>query len=67
MSKIVLMMFLCVSLQGCSNGAGSSKSEDPSTIGEKAKTAEAKKPDKNGLLAITQFMAVMTLLKTQVD
>ena len=67
MSKIVLMMFLCVSLQGCSNGAGSSKSEDPSTIGKTAKTAKEKKPDKNGLLAITQFMAVMAVLKTQVD
>ncbi|WP_293148625.1 hypothetical protein [Moritella sp.] len=42
MNKIVLMMILCVSLQGCSNGAGSSKSEDLSTVGETARTAKEK-------------------------
>ena len=64
MNKIVLMIVLCLSLQGCLTTPNDSKSDEPSIIGQKT---EEKKPDKNGLLAITQFMAVMTLLKTQVD
>ncbi|SQD80203.1 hypothetical protein [Moritella yayanosii] len=63
MSKIVLMMFLCVSLQGCITTPDSSKSDIPSIIGNKAKEKE----EKNGLLAITQFMAVMAVLKTQTE
>ena len=64
MNKIVLMIVLCVSLQGCSNGAGDSKSDVPSIIGNKAK---AKPPEKNGLLAMSEFMAMMALLKTQTE
>lgn len=64
MSKIVLAMFLCLSLQACSNGPGSNKDGALSKIGNKT---EEKKEEKNGLLAIGEFMAVMTLLKTQVE
>jgi hypothetical protein len=64
MSKIVLTMFLCLSLQACSNGSGSDKDGALSKIGKKAEKSE---PEKNGLLAIGEFMAVMTLLKTQVE
>ncbi|NQZ49820.1 MAG: hypothetical protein HRT95_06410 [Moritella sp.] len=64
MSKIVLMMFLCVSLQGCITTPDSSESDIPSIIGNKAKEKE---PEKNGLLAISEFMAVMALLKTQTE
>ena len=64
MNKIVLMICLCVSLQGCSILGGDSKPEIPSVLGGKPKE---EKKEKNGLLAITEFMAVMTLLKTQVD
>jgi hypothetical protein len=68
MNKIVLMLFLCMSLQGCSVlgsfFGGDSTPEIPPILGGKPKE---EKKDKNGLLAITEFMAVMTLLKTQVD
>ncbi|QFI36369.1 hypothetical protein FR932_00325 [Moritella marina ATCC 15381] len=64
MSKLVLTMFLCLSLQACSNGTGSDKDGALAKIGNKA---EEKKPEKNGLLAIGEFMAVMAVLKTQVE
>lgn len=60
-------MCLCLSLQACSSGSSGSdaaKSDESSTTGDK--TAE-KKQEKNGLLAIAEFMAVMTVLKTQVN
>lgn len=60
MNKIVLMMFLCVSLQGCITTPDDSKSDIPSIVGNKSK---AKEP--SGLGAISEFMAVMALLKTQ--
>ena len=64
MNKIVLMIFLCVSLQGCSVFGNNSKPEVPSILGGKPKE---EKKEKNGLLAITELMAVMTQLKNQVD
>jgi len=64
MNKIVLMIVLCVSLQGCTTTSDSSKSDVPSVIGQKAK---AKKPEKSGLGAMSEFMAVMALLKTQTE
>ena len=64
MSKIVLAICLCLSLQGCSNLFDGSKSDIPPILGGKT---EGKKQDKNGFLAITEFMAVMSVLKTQVD
>ncbi|KXO13796.1 hypothetical protein AKG98_2369 [Moritella sp. JT01] len=62
MNKIVLMILLCVSLQGCSSFGYTPEPEDKAEP-----AAKPKKQGKNGLLAITQFMTVMTLLKTQVD
>ncbi|QUM83672.1 hypothetical protein [Moritella sp. 28] len=62
MNKIVLMICLCVSLQGCSSFGGGSASEFPSVLGGKAEEKE-----KSPLLGITQFMSVMSLLKTQVE
>jgi len=67
MHKLVLIMCFCLSLQACSSapgGANAAKSDEPATIGNKA---PEKKPEKNGLLAITQFMAVMSVLKIQVN
>jgi len=62
MNKIVLMICLCVSLQGCSSFGGGSASEAPSILG-----GESKEKEKSPLLGITQFMSVMSLLKTQVE
>ena len=67
MNKIVLMICLCLSLQGCSGildgiGTDSLKNVAKSIDGEKPKEKE-----KNGLLAISEFMAVMALLKTQTE
>ncbi|QFI36370.1 hypothetical protein FR932_00330 [Moritella marina ATCC 15381] len=71
MNKIVLIICLSLSLQACSNlginlaiGIGDTSTTNKLTVPEN-KTKEDKK--KNGLLAITQFMAVMALLKTQVQ
>jgi hypothetical protein len=64
MNKIIPVIFICLSIQACSGVGDKLKSDDPSILG--APKAE-KKQEKNGLLAITEFMAVMTLLKTQVD
>ena len=67
MNKIVLMMILCVSLQGCSNGAGSSKTDSLKSVAKSIDGEEPKEKEKNGLLAISEFMAVMALLKTQTE
>ena len=70
MNKIVLIICLSLPLQACSNlginlaiGIGDTLTTNKPTVQEN-KTKEEKK---NGLLAITQFMAVMALLKTQVQ
>ena len=60
MTKIVLMMFLCVSLQACTNLGAGSKTGAPSILNK----PEAKK-EPSGLAAISEFMAVMALIKTQ--
>ncbi|MDX2318988.1 MAG: hypothetical protein QNK26_00120 [Moritella sp.] len=64
MSKVVLAICLCLSLQGCSGGFNGVKDDSSSTIGKKA---DEKEQEKNGLLAIGEFMAVMAVLKTQVN
>jgi len=64
MKNLKLIIVFCLLIQGCSNTGGGLKPDAATTTG---KNAQQKEPEKNGLLAITQFMAVMSVLKTQVD
>ena len=63
MSKIVLMIFLCVSLQACSALGDGSKADVPSILDNKPEV----KKEPSGLAAISEFMAVMAAIKTQTE
>ena len=70
MNRIIPILCLCLSLQACSNlgmnlafGIGDALTTNKPAV----KDSKPKEEEKNGLLAITQFMAVMALLKTQVQ
>ncbi len=63
MSKVVLMIFLCVSLQACNTLGGGTKADVPSILTNKAE--EKKEP--SGLAAISEFMAVMAAVKAQTE
>ena len=71
MNKIIPILCLCLSLQACSNlgmnlafGIGDALTTNKPALKDSQPKEEE---EKNGLLAITQFMAVMALLKTQVQ
>ncbi|MFT5879559.1 MAG: hypothetical protein ACI86X_000692 [Moritella sp.] len=63
MTKIVLMMFLCVSLQSCSTLGEAPKADVPSILDNKPEV----KKEPSGLAAISEFMAVMALIKAQTE
>ena len=63
MSRIVLMIFICVSLQACSSLGSVPKTDTPSILNNKPEV----KKEPSGLAALSEFVATMALLKSQME
>ena len=62
MNKMMLMIFLGLSLQGCITTSNDSGSDIPSIVNDLPKAEE-----KNGLRAMSEFMAMMAVIKAPTE
>ena len=65
MNKIPLIIFLCLSLQGCITTPGGSNSDIPSIVNELPK--EQEQSSMGGIAAMNEFIVMMKMLKAHTE